>query len=92
MCVCVPGQYLVGKPVGVELSGQSWFPELFEQPNQIMGIQLKRLAFKREKTHILHMLHTGCHTTTRIICADEDGNQEKLSCVVTQDQPKSVKE
>lgn len=46
VCVCVPGQYPVRESVGVELSGQSRFPELFKQPNQIMGIQLKRLPFK----------------------------------------------
>lgn len=58
VCVCVPGQYPVRESVGVELSGQSRFPELFKQPNQIMGIQLKRLPFKREITHITCVPYT----------------------------------
>lgn len=62
MCVCVPGQYPVRESVGVELSGQSRFPELFKQPNQIMGIQLKRLPFEREITHIIRVLYTGYET------------------------------
>lgn len=80
VCVCVPGQYPVRESVGVELCGQSRFPELFKQPNQIMGIQLKCFPFKREITHITHVPYTGYDNTKEIqqmtihiICADENG-------------------
>lgn len=78
--LCVPREYPVRESVGVELSGQSRLPELFKQPNQIMGIQLKRLPFKREITHITRVPHAGYDYTQDIqrikihmICADENG-------------------
>lgn len=66
VCVCVPGQYPVRESVGVELSGQSRFPELFKQPNQIMGIQLKRLPFEREIPRIKYVQYTGYDYTQDI--------------------------